>query len=225
MTGLKEQEPRGGKTGVKTGAKTAAKPGAEPGVKAGAEKRPYVREILVVEGRDDTCAVKRALDAETIETHGFGMPDDMWRRLETAAKTRGLIVLTDPDHAGGEIRRKILERFPDAKQAFLPREEARKNGDIGVENARPEAIREAVARVCDPGRKSGDVFTMRDLEEAGLVGRPDAGIRRRRVTEALGIGRCNAKTALARLNAFGVTKEAFHEALRSGRDPISEKKI
>ena len=34
-----------------------------------------IREVIIVEGRDDTAAVLRAVDAQTIETHGFGMSD------------------------------------------------------------------------------------------------------------------------------------------------------
>ena len=32
-----------------------------------------VEEVIVVEGRDDTNAVLRAIDGMTIETHGFGI--------------------------------------------------------------------------------------------------------------------------------------------------------
>ena len=32
-----------------------------------------IKEAIVVEGRDDTIAVKRAVDGLTIETHGFGI--------------------------------------------------------------------------------------------------------------------------------------------------------
>ena len=32
-----------------------------------------IEEIIVVEGRDDTAAIRRAVDAVTIETHGFGI--------------------------------------------------------------------------------------------------------------------------------------------------------
>ena len=36
-----------------------------------------IEEIIVVEGRDDTAAIKRAVTAQTIETHGFGMNKEM----------------------------------------------------------------------------------------------------------------------------------------------------
>ena len=103
-----------------------------------------IREIIVVEGRDDTAAIRRAVDAETIETHGFGIREETWTLLEKAWESRGLIVFTDPDTAGVQIRRRIMERFPQAREAFLDQEEATAKGDIGIENASPEAILRAL---------------------------------------------------------------------------------
>ncbi|EPZ53549.1 putative ribonuclease M5 [[Clostridium] sordellii ATCC 9714] len=40
-----------------------------------------IKEIIVVEGRDDVTAVKRALDAELITTGGFGFPKGLWKEL------------------------------------------------------------------------------------------------------------------------------------------------
>ena len=105
-----------------------------------------IKEVIVVEGKDDTAAVKAAVDAETIETHGFGMSDSMWTKIDAAYRSCGIIVLTDPDFAGEQIRKKILARYPDAGQAYLPQKDALKKGDIGVENAKPEAIREALSK-------------------------------------------------------------------------------
>ena len=80
-----------------------------------------IKEAIIVEGRDDTTAIRRAVDAVTIETHGFGMPDHIWPVIEKAYQEKGIIVFTDPDYAGEKIRRKIIERFPACKQAFLPK--------------------------------------------------------------------------------------------------------
>ena len=43
-----------------------------------------IKEIIVVEGRDDTLAIKRAVEADTIETHGFGISEETWKLLEKA---------------------------------------------------------------------------------------------------------------------------------------------
>lgn len=179
-----------------------------------------IHEIIVVEGRDDTAAIRRALDAETIETHGFGIREETWQEIETAAKTRGIIVFTDPDHAGLTIRRRVTERFPDAKQAYLPREEAIRRGDIGVENASPEAIREALRKARARLAEGKPVFTAEDLRKAGLTGGAGSRERRIRVARTLGIGYGNAKALLEKLNAFGITKEEFYGAIRSADDTL-----
>ena len=180
-----------------------------------------IREIIIVEGRDDTAAIRRAVNAETIETHGFGLSQEMWEQIEKAIHTRGVIVFTDPDPAGERIRRKIRERFPQCKEAFLSQEEAEKNGDIGVENASPEHIREALfaAREMNCAPLEEPQITRNDLLEAGLVGGPESGKKREEVCRRLKIGHCNGKRLLSRLNGFGITKEEFYGALRSEGDP------
>lgn len=189
----------------------AAAPAAEK-----AMNRPKIEQVLIVEGRDDTCAVNRAVDAMTIETHGFGMSDEMWQRIDRAYRTSGIIILTDPDRAGENIRKKILERYPDAGQAFLPRDKALKKSNVGVENAKPEDIAEAIEKALknmrsrDGSRDSGD-FTAEDMDRFGLSGGPGASERRARLGDALGIGYGNGKTFLKRLNAFGITREEFEE--------------
>ena len=84
-----------------------------------------IKEIIVVEGRDDVTAVKRALDAELITTGGFGFPKGVMERIKAAQKRRGVIIFTDPDFAGEKIRKKIAQEVPGCKHAFLPREEAK----------------------------------------------------------------------------------------------------
>lgn len=129
-----------------------------------------IKEAIVVEGRDDTSAINRAVKAITIETHGFGMPDYIWPEIEKAYNNQGIIVFTDPDYAGEKIRRKITERYPNCKQAFLPKGKALKNGDIGVENAEPEDIIEALENAHCTDVEKTDVFSKEDLFTYGLVG-------------------------------------------------------
>lgn len=73
-----------------------------------------LKEVLVVEGKMDTVAIKRALEADTIETGGFTLAPYTLRQIEAAYKKRGIIILTDPDGAGERIRRFLTQRFPEA---------------------------------------------------------------------------------------------------------------
>jgi len=173
-----------------------------------------IKEIIVVEGRDDTDAIKKSVDAVTIETHGYGITKATWELIEKAYNEKGIIVFTDPDHAGEQIRRRIMEKYPDAKEAFLDRKAAKKDGDIGIENASPESIREALQKARCSMEEEAACFTIDDMMEAGLVGQADSSARRQKLGKSLGIGYGNGKIFLQRLNKFGVTREEFEKALQ-----------
>lgn len=172
-----------------------------------------LKEVLIVEGKMDTAAVRRALDADTIETGGFTLAPRTLRQIEAAYKKRGIIILTDPDRAGESIRRYLTQRFPDAAQAFIPRTEATANNDVGVEQAQPEAILSALARVRHHEYNPQKIFTADFLIRHNLSGGPQAAARRDKLGAMLGIGYGNAKRFLARLNGYGVTEEEFMSAL------------
>ena len=183
------------------------------------ESRDSIAEIIVVEGRDDTDAINRAVRALTIETHGFGISKETWDKLDNAYEKAGLIIFTDPDHAGNEIRKKLKERYPLAKEAFLTKRKAIKgkgiNQDIGIENANPEDIREALkmarATWVEDGEEK-DAITLNDLEKYGLIGYPDSKEKRELVGEKLGIGYANGKTMVKRLNGMKIEKNDFIKA-------------
>lgn len=172
-----------------------------------------IKEIIVVEGRDDVTAVKRAVDAELITTGGFGFPKGVMERIKEAQKRRGVIIFTDPDFAGEKIRKTIAAEVPGCKHAFLPREEAKKDGDIGIENATPDSIRAALERVRTESTEIRNEFAQKDLLLNGLIGNDDASFRRDKMGQILGIGYGNAKQFLSRLNNYGVTREEFEKAL------------
>ena len=174
-----------------------------------------IREVIVVEGRDDESAVRRAVAAQTIATHGYGIRAGIWSILQKAYETNGLIIFTDPDHAGEQIRKRLLSRFPNSKQAFLPRDAAERNGDIGIENASPESIRLALAHARSTTIEKTEQFSRADLYTYGLEGVAGATERRDRMGALLGIGYGNAKTFLARLNHFGIDREEFEQAWTS----------
>ncbi|QXM06867.1 ribonuclease M5 [Crassaminicella indica] len=173
-----------------------------------------IKEVIVVEGRDDMIAVKKAVDAEIIITHGFGITEDVYKRIAFAQKRKGVIIFTDPDHAGEKIRKNISKRIKGCKHAFLPREQATKNGDIGIENASSENIIAALNKVRTESEEKRDVFKQIDLIRNDLIGSHEASRRRDELGKILGVGYANAKQFLNRLNNYGVTREEFEKALK-----------
>ncbi len=172
-----------------------------------------IKEVIVVEGRDDETAVKKAVQGEIIITHGFGITEKTFKRIEEAQKRCGLIIFTDPDHAGEQIRKRIASRVKGCKHAFLPRSEATKGDNIGIENATPEHIVIALSKVhtvVDSQRKE---FTLSDLVRDDLTGTPSSHHKRDALGKALGIGYGNGKQMVNRLNHYGITREEYEEAL------------
>lgn len=174
-----------------------------------------IREVVVVEGKDDVEAVKRAVACECIITHGHGFGDHLLDQLERLQERCGLIVFTDPDYAGKKIRERIRERIPDAKHAFLSRQCALRGDDIGVENASPEAIREALSQAHAKWAEQRTEFSREELRSLGLEGGSGAKELRIRLCDLLGMGYANAKQLVARLNAFDISREDFERALQT----------
>jgi len=187
-----------------------------------AVKEKAIKEIIVVEGKDDTAALKRACICTTLETHGFGVTSETFSLLDRAYRETGLVIFTDPDHAGEFLRRRLASRYPQAKHAFLTKEEATdtSDGDIGIENAQPEAIMRALenARCLLEEIPKAPVFDRQDLFDSGLDGVRDSSRKRQEVGKILGIGYGNSRAFLDKLNKFKITREEFNEALRTLND-------
>lgn len=173
-----------------------------------------IKEVIIVEGKGDLLAVKRAVDADCIVTSGFGLNKKIIEDIKSAYEKRGIIIFTDPDFSGEKIREKLTKLFPKAKHAFLPREFAEKDGDIGIENASVDAIREALSKVKTEYFEDRIEFTYEDLYKNKLTGYENSSLLRDLLGRELGIGYCNAKTFLKRLNRYGITREEFEKALK-----------
>ena len=78
--------------------------------------RLEIKEAIVVEGRDDTAALRKVTDALIIETHGFGIKRETWELLEKAYREKGLIILTDPDFSGDKTQ---ADREVSREQTFI----------------------------------------------------------------------------------------------------------
>lgn len=172
-----------------------------------------IKEVIVVEGRDDETAVKRAVKAEIIITHGFGIKPSTFKQIIIAQQRCGVIVLTDPDHAGEQIRARIDERVPGVKHAFIKRDLATKADNVGVENASPQVILDSLMKAHATVATSHDEFSHQDLIRCDLAMVAQASDRRHALGDILGIGYGNAKTFLSRLNKYGIRRDDFEKAV------------
>jgi len=172
------------------------------------------KEVVVVEGKDDEAAVKRAIQVEVITTNGLGITRQTLELISTAQKRCGVIIFTDPDYPGEKIRRIIDEAVPGCRHAYL----SQKNDNprkkrIGVEYASVKEIIDAlsIAKVTEETRKVR--YTAEDLYKHRLTGQSCSRELRYQIGMMLGLGQTNAKQFLNRLNAYGITAEEFQTAL------------
>ncbi|HKM00463.1 MAG TPA: ribonuclease M5 [Sedimentibacter sp.] len=172
-----------------------------------------IKEIIVVEGKADISAVKKAVDAQIISTNGLGINDKIINIIKKASKNKGIIILTDPDFPGKKIRNILSSEIENCKHAFIPRDKAKKDGDIGVENASVEAILEALKNARAEVSENRQEFSNSDMIYYGLVGNENAAKKRGFIGDELGVGYCSAKQFLKRLNSFGITREELEEAI------------
>ncbi len=172
-----------------------------------------IKEIIVVEGRSDTLAIKRAVEADTIETGGSRISKETIKLIELAQKQRGVIILTDPDYQGERIRKIISAKVKGVKHAFLPREVAKKGGKYGVEFAEPKEILKALANHYTEGEVLQETIPWELLIINGLIGGTEARLKREALGNLLGIGYTNAKQLYKRLNALQIDIKAFNKAV------------
>lgn len=172
-----------------------------------------IKEVIVVEGKSDIARVRMAVDADMIATEGFTLRSAVLQDIRRAYEKRGIIILTDPDGAGERIRRRLSKEFPRALHAFVPKKLALEKDDVGIENASPEAIKEALAKVHPCQREDSRLFSEKDLTDNQLAGCEGASEKRADIGDILGIGYGNGKQFLRRLNHFGITRDEWQSAL------------
>jgi ribonuclease M5 len=174
-----------------------------------------IKEIIVVEGRDDTVAIKRAVNADTIETNGSALSASTIEQIKHAQEKRGVIVLTDPDFPGQKIRQEIKDKVPGCKHAFIEKHDAKpkKGKGIGVEHASPEVIKKALQGAMQEFLDTVEEITYQDLIHFGLIGGSESKKRREKLGSLLKIGYTNGKQLHKRLQMFQVTKDQFTFAM------------
>ena len=158
-----------------------------------------VKEAVIVEGKYDKIKLSNILDALIIETNGFGIYKDKERLnfIRNLAKERGLIIITDSDHSGFQIRNFIANcaKNGSVKHIYIPdvygkerrKRQPSKEGKLGVEGISDEIL---IRLFSDNGIKyessqPREMITNYDLFEMGISGTPDAGKKKKKLLKQL----------------------------------------
>ena len=170
-----------------------------------------IKEIIVVEGKTDTALLKELFEVETIETHGLALDDKTLNLIKEASKSRGIIVLTDPDFPGKKIRDQIQKVVPNCKHAFVSKKDATGKKKLGIAEAKKGAVIEALENVVnfDVNQQS---ITWKEFIDLDIMGNKK---KRLLVYDMFNLGYGNVKTLFKRLNMVGIKKSDVIEKLEN----------
>ena len=131
--------------------------------------------------------------------------------IEELEKTRGVIILTDPDYPGMRIRNMIMERVPHVKQAFVDKKDAIGKKKLGIAEAREEAIIQALENVVSFSKESQSL-TWEEFISLDIIGDKQ---KRLAIYDLFHLGYGNAKTLFKRLNMASITKQDILNKLKA----------
>ena len=165
-----------------------------------------IKEVIVVEGKNDTKHLRSFFDVETIETHGLGLNKETINFIKEINKKRGVILMLDPDAPGEKIRNKINEAIPNLKNAFLMKEDARTKKKVGVEHAPKDVIEDALKNLVTY-KEIKETLSYEEYLDLGLIGNSDSAKKRDIISKKFHLGKCNGKTLFKRINLIGLSKK------------------
>lgn len=190
---------------------------------------------VIVEGKYDRLKLCSVIDAKIITTDGFGIfrngeKQALLRAL--AAKTK-VIVLTDPDGAGGVIRSAVCGMLPPEKviRLYIPKirgkekrkAEPSKEGVLGVEGMEKELIYNLFLPYSDENAqiiRDENPLCTADFYRDGLTGAPDSREKRDIFGARLGLPPGMSAKALLTALKFIIT---YDEYLSMTGNPPSRK--
>lgn len=161
-----------------------------------------IKEIVVVEGKTDTALLKEIFDVDTIETHGLALNEQTLKLIKEASKSRGIIILTDPDFPGKKIRDQIQDVVPDCKHAFVSKKDATGKKKLGIAEAKKEAVIAALENVVS-FKTDQQSLTWTEFLDLDIIGNKQ---KRLLIYEIFNLGYGNVKTLYKRLNMVGIKK-------------------
>ena len=176
-----------------------------------------IKEIVVVEGKTDTALLKELFEVDTIETHGLALDKKTLELIKEANKTRGVIVLTDPDFPGKKIRDQIQAVVPNCKHAFVSKKDATGKKKLGIAEANKEAVVLALENMVNFDVDNQSI-TWHEFIDLDIIGNKQ---RRLLVYDLFNLGYGNVKTLFKRLNMVGISKEDVLKKLDEHKERVN----
>lgn len=158
-----------------------------------------VNEAVIVEGKYDKIKLSNFIDAIIIETNGFSIYNDKekLRFIRRLADERGIIILTDSDHSGFQIRNYVASGIKKEriKHIYIPdihgkesrKKDFSKEGKLGVEGMSDAVLKKLFEEAGVSCEKSNEreLVANYDLFAAGIAGTPNSKEKKKKLLKSL----------------------------------------
>lgn len=182
-----------------------------------------IQQAVIVEGKYDKIKLSNILDALIIETNGFQIFKDKEKKnfIKRLADERGIIVLTDSDHSGFQIRNFVSMGIDKSKihHVYIPdiygkerrKTEPSKEGKLGVEGIDDDILINLFnsLNIKYSLEENSDAVTNFDLYNAGISGTPDAKKNKKVFLKKLNLPEFLSTNSLLSYINSSMTKEEF----------------
>lgn len=191
-----------------------------------------IKQAIIVEGRYDKIRLSTLVDAVIIPTNGFALYKDKEtvELIKMLARTTGIVILTDSDSAGFQIRSHLrsVVREGEVINVYIPdvfgkerrKRTPSKQGKLGVEGMTTEVLLEAFRKagvLADETVRRDDPVTKAELMEYGLIGGENSAEKRVVLQRRLGLPELLSANLLleiinvtySREQLFGILEELF----------------
>lgn len=173
-----------------------------------------INALIVVEGKSDIDLLATFIDADFYSVNGSAIEQKDFDFINSYLSRGNVIILTDPDFPGIQIRNKINEHCKGALNSFVRKEFSIKNNKVGVAESSKEEILLALKNAQKFDELNKGNLTSFDLYELGITGNDDSFSKRKYLSEYFHLGFTNSKTFLKRLNMLKISKNEILEVLK-----------
>lgn len=190
-------------------------------------RKPYVKELVIVEGKYDKIKLENLIDALIITTEGFQVFCDSEKKdfIKSYASKNGALVITDSDSAGFLIRKYLNDILSDDRVAniYIPdiygkekrKSSYSKEGKLGLEGIDDSIILSLLNDfISDKNLSVSEDITSYTLYELGLSGGRNSSEVYRSVLKYFGLPTRLSKNAFLKIVNKRYTLNEFKNEIR-----------
>ena len=171
--------------------------------------KAYIPGVIIVEGKHDVSKLSLLYEGVYVVTNGYEIPEKEISFLKALDKNTQVIILTDKDESGKQIRSRLVELLPQAINIEI--EAPKSSKKKGVAECSLLDIKNAL----DKYVKDRPISHEYNLYELGLMGASDSKRNRELVANRFNLGIINSNNIISRLNLLNIKEEEIRKVINN----------